>query len=307
VRKKLPPLNALRSFEAAARNRSFRNAAEELCVSHSAISHQVKLLEEYLGVRLFIRKARSVELTQAGRSYYPVLREAFDQVAEGTAAIMAPFGASVLTIQLYSTFAIRWLIPRLPGFQSANPDIQIRLQTAQSDVDFEQQDVDMCVMIGNPSNDQLQYDYLFSTELFPVASPGILTGKNTVVTPEDLVNQTLLQVYPSARDWRDWLRANNVDHLVSPDDGLQFDSYELSITTAVQGQGVALGMHPYIARDLQAGILVDLFPERHVAASGDWYLVCRREKTDLKRFELFRQWIIEQVKLDPEIPVSTRD
>ncbi len=305
MRKKLPPLNSLRSFEAAARHRSFRNAAEELCVSHSAISHQVKLLEDYLGTKLFTRKARSVELTHIGSSYYPVLREAFDRLAEGTAAVMAPFGPGVLTIQLYSTFAIRWLIPRLPGFQAANPDIQVRLQTSQSDVNFDQEDVDMCVMIGKPDNDRLNYDFLFSTDIFPVGSPALLDIE-TIRTPADLENQTLLQVYPSARDWRDWLVANKVDHLINPDDGLQFDSYELSITTAIQGQGVSLGMHPYIARDLQAGVLIDLFPDHHVIANGDWYLVCRRERTELKRFQLFRQWLLDQVSLDPDIPTLVR-
>ena len=137
MRQKLPPLNALRSFEAAARHKSFRQAAEELCVSHSAISHQVKLLEDYLGTRLFTRQARSVDLTKAGRTYYPILRHAFDQIAEGTASVMTPYGPSAITIQLYSIFAIRWLIPRLPSFQAANPDIQVRLQTSQADVNFE--------------------------------------------------------------------------------------------------------------------------------------------------------------------------
>ncbi len=304
MRQKLPPLNALRSFEAAARHKSFRQAAEELCVSHSAISHQVKLLEDYLGTRLFTRQARSVELTKAGRTYYPILRHAFDQIAEGTASVMTPYGPSAITIQLYSIFAIRWLIPRLPSFQAANPDIQVRLQTSQADVNFEQEDVDLCVMIGKPDNAALHYDHLFSTELFPVASPSMLNKKNPIRTPEDLANQTLLQVYPSARDWRDWLTAQNLDKLINPDDGLQFDSYELSISTAAQGQGVALGMNPYVARDIQAGVLVDLFPDKHVVANGDWWLVCRSEKSGLKRIDLFRQWIIEQVDLDPDIPTA---
>ncbi len=299
--RQLPPLNALRSFEAAARHKSFRQAAEELCVSHSAISHQVKLLEDYLGTRLFTRQARSVALTKAGESYYPILRQTFDQIAEGTREIMEPHGPSALTIQLYSTFAIRWLIPRLPSFQAAHPDIQVRLQTSQSDVNFDQEDVDLCVMIGKPDNSQLHYDHLFSAELFPVASPSLLSTKHPIKLPADLARHTLLQVYPSARDWHDWLAANDLGGVIDPEDGLQFDSYELSITTAVQGQGVALAMQPYIARDLQAGILIDLFPDKHVAANGEWWLVCRQEKSDLKRIELFRQWIIEQVKLDPDI------
>ncbi|MFP6839341.1 MAG: transcriptional regulator GcvA [Pseudohongiellaceae bacterium] len=306
MRHKLPPLNALRSFEAAARHKSFRQAAEELCVSHSAISHQVKLLENYLDTLLFTRQARSVELTRAGNAYYPILRQAFDQISEATTAVIAPFGPSTLTIQLYSTFAIRWLIPRLPSFQATYPDIQVRLQTSQSDVDFTQEDVELCVMIGKKENSSLRYDYLFSSELFPVASPALVKGKNPIRSPKDLCKHTLLQVYPSARDWTDWLSANGLADSIDPDDGLQFDSYELSTTTAVQGQGIALGMHPYVARDIQAGVLVDLFPDKHVIANGDWWLVCRQEKAELKRVELFRQWLIEQVKLDQELPELSR-
>ncbi|MCH8303252.1 MAG: LysR family transcriptional regulator, partial [Proteobacteria bacterium] len=113
MRKRLPPLNALRTFEAAARNGSFKHAAEELCVSHSAVSHQIKQLEQYLGVELFIRKARSVEISKLGRAYYPVLRGAFDRIAAGTERIFKPDIPGILTVQAYSTFAIRWLIPRL--------------------------------------------------------------------------------------------------------------------------------------------------------------------------------------------------
>jgi len=207
---------------------------------------------------------------------------------------------------LYSTFAIRWLIPRLPSFQATYPDIQVRLQTSQSDVDFTQEDVELCVMIGKKENSSLRYDYLFSSELFPVASPALVKGKNPIRSPKDLCKHTLLQVYPSARDWADWLSANGLADSIDPDDGLQFDSYELSTTTAVQGQGIALGMHPYVARDIQAGVLVDLFPDKHVIANGDWWLVCRQEKAELKRVELFRQWLIEQVKLDQELPELSR-
>jgi LysR family glycine cleavage system transcriptional activator len=293
-------LNALRSFEAAARHKSFRQAADELCVSHSAISHQVKLLEDYLDTRLFSRKARSVELTKLGEYYYPFLRNAFDQIADATAHITKPNAPNVLTIQLYSTFAIRWLIPRLPHFQQQNPDVQVRLYTAQDDVDFDQTDVDMSVMIGKADKAQLHYDYLFTAELFPVASPTLINGTIPINTPEQLQNHALLQVYPSSRDWHDWLKGNGISG-IDPDSGLQFDSYELSITTAAQGLGIAIGMKPYVAADLDSGRLVDLFPDKHIKANGNWWLVCREEKTNLNRVALFREWIIAQVELDPEL------
>lgn len=300
MRKKLPPLTALRTFEAAARHGSFRDAAEELCVSHSAVSHQIKLLEENLGVALFVRKARSVELSRLGSIYYPVLRNAFDQIAEGAEVLRSPQSSAVLTVQLYSTFAIRWLIPRLPSFYKNNPEIQVRLNTSQRDVNFEQDGVDLCVMIGNRVSEKLHYDYLFSSELFPVASPSLIVGASTLERIEDLREHTILQVYPSKKDWYVWLDGVNLSG-VDLDGGLQFDSYDHALSTATQGLGVALGMQPYVSRDIKAGLLVELFPGRRISAAGEWYLVCRREKADNKNIEIFRQWLLAAVNDDASI------
>ncbi len=300
MRKKIPPLNALRSFEAAARHGSFRNAAEELCVSHSAVSHQIKLLEENLGVELFVRKARSVELSKLGSIYYPVLRNAFDQIAEGTELLRSPQSSAVLTVQLYSTFAIRWLIPRLPSFYKTYPEIQIRLNTSQRDVNFEQEDVDLCVMIGSRASEKLHYDYLFSSELFPVASPSLITGETPLKRVEDLRQHTVLQVYPSKKDWYLWLDGVNLPD-IDLDGGLQFDSYDHALSTATQGLGVALGMQPYVSRDIKAGLLVELFPGQRISAAGEWYLVCRRERADNRNIAIFRQWLLEAIGNDDDI------
>ena len=300
MRKRIPPLTALRSFEAAARHCSFRDAAEELCVSHSAISHQIKQLEIHLGVELFIRKSRAVELTKLGRLYYPILREAFDRIAEGTELLTAPHSASILTVQLYSTFAIRWLIPRLQRFNKANPEIQVRLNTSQTDVDFQQDDVDLCVMIGSPSSTALHYDHLFDSLMFPVGSPALLAGNNPMTSPADLAGKIILQVYPSRKDWYVWLEGAGVEG-VDPESGLQFDSYDLALSTASQGIGVALGMQPYISRDLKAGLLVELFPGQRVKADGEWYLVCRRERAFSRKVIAFREWILAEVADDPDL------
>jgi len=300
MRKKLPPLTALRSFEAAARHCSFRDAAEELCVSHSAISHQVKQLESYLGIDLFLRKSRAVELTESGRVYYPLLREAFDRISEGTELLIAPQSPGILTVQLYSTFAIRWLIPRLPGFNKAHPEIQVRLLTSQADVDFQQADVDMCVMIGSPTDNKLHYDHLFDAVMYPVGGPALLSGEPALESPADLAKHTILQVYPSRKDWYVWLDGSGVEG-VDPESGLQFDSYDLALSTATQGLGIALGMQPYLSRDLKAGLLVELFPGYRVRADGEWYLVCRREKAHSRKVAAFREWILAEVAADPEL------
>ena len=303
MRKKIPPLTALRSFEAAARHCSFRDAAEELCVSHSAISHQIKQLESHLGVELFTRKSRAVELTKLGRLYYPILREAFDRIAEGTELVTAPHSASILTVQMYSTFAIRWLIPRLPGFNKPHPEIQVRLNTSQADVDFQQDDVDLCVMIGEPSSAALHYDHLFDSLMFPVGSPALLSGDPPLGSPGDLASATILQVYPSRKDWYVWLDGAGVEG-VDPESGLQFDSYDLALSTASQGMGIALGMQPYISRDLKAGMLVELFPGHRVKAEGAWYLVCRRERAFKSKVVAFREWILDEIARDPDLELE---
>jgi len=198
-----------------------------LCVSHSAVSHQIKKLEEYLGVDLFVRVARGVELSRTGRDYYPTIRAAFDRISDGTELILSLKAPGIVTVQVYSTFAIRWLIPRMPEFQARFPKVMVRLHTSQSDVNFEHEDVDLCVMIGAPSHTDLHYDYLFSSQIFPICSPTLLNGSIRLEEPQDLAKHTFIQVYPSEQDWWVWLEENHI-HDVNPNAGLRFDSYELA-------------------------------------------------------------------------------
>jgi LysR family glycine cleavage system transcriptional activator len=309
TRERLPPLNALRAFEAAARNLSFKMAAEELSVSQSAISHQVKGLEDYLGFRLFNRGTRSVELTRRGKMYYPVLRNAFDTIAEGTAVVQEKNLAHVLTLQVYSTFTIRWLLPRLANFQAASPEIQVRLTTAQSDVDFEHDDVDAAIMIGQPDNPSLNYTYLFDAELFPVCSPQYLEKLRSQeqggkpLSPGCLSPQQILQVYPSPDDWREWLHAQGVSDLRTSE-GLQLESYDIALKSAAQGMGIALGQQPYVADDLAQGLLTELFPGLRVRNPRRWFFTCREEKSEQPRIKVFRRWLLEQVATDPKLLID---
>lgn len=299
--RKLPSLNALRTFEAAARHGSFKAAAAELCVSQSAVSHQIKQLEGELGVELFVRRPHGTELSRQGRAYFPILRDAFERIAAGTDLLRGSTGRPMLTLQVYSTFAIRWLIPRLPAFQRCHPDVNVRLHTSQSDVNFEYEDVDACVMIGNRSGAGLHYDYLFSSRIFPVCSPATQAEYGLRDDPGRLRDAPLLQVYPSRADWWTWLNAHGVDS-VNPDSGQQFDSYELAMNAAVQGIGVALGMEPFVVRDLQSEALVEPFAGRRTYTEGDWYLVCRENKATRPDIEAFRQWLLAQAAGDPSMP-----
>ena len=300
-RRRLPSLNALRAFEAAARHLSFKEAASELSVSQSAVSHQVKALEDYLGLALFTRRTRGIELTPKGGMYYPVLRNALDNIAEGTERIVSNSPVTVLTLQVYSTFTIRWLLPRLPDFQAEQDEIQVRLTTAQLDADFEHDDVDAAIMIGHSDNSALHYDHLFDAEMFPVCSAGYLERRREQLqNPEDIPARELIQVYPSASDWPAWLEAQGISQ-VDMSKGLQLESYDLALSSAAQGMGIALGQQPYIARDLASGSLVELFPGRRVRNPRSWYLAYRREDRDQVNSEMFRNWLLQQIADDEQL------
>lgn len=298
MKRRLPSLNSLRAFEAAARHCNFRDAADELSVSHSAISHQVKFLEDYLSVELFVRKPRSVELTKTGHSYYLVLRDVLDRIADATNRILEPHSEHILTLQVYSTFAVRWLIPRLNGFRKAYPDFQIRLITSQFDVDFEHENMDLAVMIGEPTQPDIHYEYLYRSQVFPVCSPELLSGSRPLNQPADLIHHRILQVYPSEKDWAIWLSEQGVTDINLESD-VQFDSYDHALDAAAEGEGVALAMQPFAARDLRSGVLVEPFRSR-IRGNGDWYLVCRKERFQDRKIIIFRDWLLNEIQSDPD-------
>lgn len=299
-RRKLPPLNALRAFEAAARHLSFKTAAEELSVSQSAVSHQVKALENHLGTTLFQRKIRKVELTRKGKLLYPILRNALDSIWDGTQLILEESGVSVLNLHVYSTFTIRWLLPRLPRFQESHPNVQVRLHTSQADVNFSRDDIDAAIMVGQPTDSELHYDYLFDCELFPVCSPSFLEKYGPINTPEDLADHPILQVYPSSGDWLVWLEGNEV-HGVSPNSGLQLESYDVALSSATQGIGVALAQQPYLSDEIEKGELIEIFPTLRLRNINRWYLACRREKRDAQKLEALYSWLKSEIHSDPNL------
>jgi LysR family glycine cleavage system transcriptional activator len=297
--RKLPPLNALKYFEVVARKGTFHGAADELCVSVSAVSHQIKQLEAFLNLDLFHRHARKIVLTETGEKYYPALRDAFDRIADCTTAILKPHDQSTITIQLYSTIAIRWLIPKLPEFHRLYPDINVRLHTSNTDVDFAQSDVDACIKIGGRPTPDLEYCYLFTSELFPVCSPSFLEKNPKLKSVESLKDAALLQVYPSKYDWRIWLDQAAVEN-VDLDYGLQFDNYDHALKTALQGMGVAMGMQPYVESEMESGLLIELYPSLRTKHPESWHFVYRKDKAHLRKVTLFKKWLTEVLMSRPE-------
>ncbi len=296
----IPPLNALRAFEAAGRMGSFKQAALELHVSQSAVSHQIKHLEKVMGVNLFDRATRAVVLTDAGRTYLPFLQQAFDSISDGTRLLTRVTREDILTVRLYSTFAVRWLVSRLDRFQDRHPDLQVRLITSQLDTAFPDQDIDLAIMIGRPTQGRVHYEYLFSPTMFPVCSPKLMTARKRLHRPNDLVGFTILQVYPSAGDWTAWLEETSTKG-VDPDAGLRFDSYDHALRMAARGMGVALAMQPYVSEDLAAGLLVAPLPQHTVRAPGDWYLAYMAEHKKLRKISAFQAWLLEEINADESL------
>lgn len=302
VQRKLPPLNALRAFEAAARHLNFTRAAEELGVTQTAVSHQVKLLVERLACRLFRRLNNALMLTDKGEAYFPKVREAFDSLAESTEALCGGEEIRTLTISMQPNFALGWLIPRLSDFQALHPDIDVRVFTGYRDTDFARKDIDVAVRLGDDWPG-LNCDYLFSSEIFPVCSRA-LVARHPLRRVEDLTAHTLLHVVTSADDWSLWLTASGIP-CIPTERGPTFDSYALALDAAVHGCGVAMGRTAFVQTDLAEGRLVAPFPLR-LKRSQAWYFLWPKSRTTRKTM-LFRAWLLKQAALtrDPtEVSVA---
>lgn len=297
-KRSLPPLSALRAFEAAARHMSFRAAADELGLTQSAISHQVAALEEHFALRLFDRTGRRVALSEAGRVFFPFVRDGFDRMDQGVELLRRSRMSEDLRVQVYVTVAVRWLIPRLHRFQTANPSVVVRVNTSVFDWEFDAELADLgLICTASPDRAGLHYDHLFDALLFPVCAPSLAQSGLGLRQPVDLVNHALLQVYTTASDWQIWLQAAGVPDLKGRA-AAQFDSYLLAIEAALDGQGVALAPHFMVAEDLKLGRLVRPFAIE-VRQPARWYLACQSDRASERAIEAFRNWLKAEVAGDP--------
>ncbi|MEO8264363.1 MAG: transcriptional regulator GcvA [Ilumatobacteraceae bacterium] len=302
----IPSLAALRAFDSAARHLSFRAAADELAVSQSAISHQIAELERRLGVSVFARHSRRVELTDEGKLYQPYIRDAFDKINQGTALITAGTVDRELDVQVYVTVAVRWLIPRLHSFRTAHPDVVVRFKASHLDWEFDDDAGDVAIICTeHPDRAGLDYTHLFDARLSPVCSPALVHGGIGLRQPADLVNQVLLQVYTAADEWAVWLDAAGVPE-VGGQGAPRFDSYLLALEAAMEGQGVAIVPRFLAAADLRSGRLVAPFA-LDVPQPRRWYLVCRRQRRDDRQVRAFREWLAAEIAADPYLDGGPAD
>jgi LysR family glycine cleavage system transcriptional activator len=289
---RLPSLNGLRAFEAAARHLSFTLAAAELNVTQTAISHQIKRLEQELGVKLFVRQNRALALTPQALAYLPGIRAAFNDLRLATDRLLRKDNDRVLTVTTLSSLAAKWLLPRLPAFQEAHPGIDVRITTSSALVDFRQGDVDAGIRYGRGQWPGLRADWLMADQLFPVCSPALLQGAKPLNSPKELAEHTLLSTSGGyADDWRLWLTAAGLPPDLSKRPGLSFDLVFMTVQAAIDGLGVAIGRTSYVETDVAKGRLVVPF---EITLPDDWgfYLVSPQASSDSPKLEAFRQWLL---------------
>jgi len=293
--RRLPPLNALKAFEAAARHESFTRAAEELCVTQGAVSHQVKALEAELGLRLFNRERQRVVITEAGRAYLVVIRDAFDRIGEGTERLLQRQRGGALTVTTSPNFAAKWLVHRLGRFAEVHPEIDLRISATPQHVDFSREDIDLGIRHGDGTAPGLHVIRLCTEELFPVCSPKLLDGRNRLRTPSDLGRFTLLHV-SERQGWRQWLDFTGVQG-VDPSRGPILNHASMAIDAAVDGQGIALARTALAAWDLIGGRLVRPF-DAAMPASYAYWIVCSKAVAKLPKIVAFSDWLLAEAAED---------
>ncbi len=292
--RRLPPLNGLKAFEAAARSESFTRAAQELNVTQGAVSHQVKALEDTLGLKLFRRQRQRLILTEAGRDYLAVIRDALDQIAAGTDRLLNHQESRVLTVSTSLDFAAKWLVNRLGRFAETHPDVDLRVSATTQYADFTRDDVDIAIRHGDGNWPGLDVKQLYSERLFPICSPKLVVGRNRITKVADLLKFPLLRL-EDAKNWTRLFEAAGVKATVSP--GPILNRASMLIDAAIDGQGIALARTALAAWDLINGRLV-----RPVAVSlkmaNTYWIVCPKSASNVPKIATFRNWIFAEVAED---------
>jgi LysR family glycine cleavage system transcriptional activator len=297
----LPPLSALRAFEAAARHMSFSKAADELHVTPAAISHQIHALEEDLGVRLFHRMNRAIELTASARVLLPGLSDAFAGIQSAVRRLRAHNDTGTLTVTASPSIAAKWLVLRLHRFQEHHPEVDVRISATDEVVDLTRGDFDIAIRYGCGKYPGLEVELLFTNEVFPACSPQLLLAGPPLRTPEDLSRHILIHDQAVERDplvptWPMWLKAAGVKN-VPVTAGLTFNSMTLAHDAAIAGQGVVLAYSNIAAADLAAGRLVRLF-SLALPDQFSYYIVTAPGALERPKVRAFRNWLRHEADLE---------
>lgn len=301
-RLRLPPLNALRTFEAAARHGSFKAAAEELCVTQAAVSRQIQTLEAYYGLKLFIRGNRTVELTEEGQMLQLAASSALQHLATASRDLLRRHGQGYISLVTTTAFAQLWFMPRFKMLNQHYPDLQLHLISGEGNPSY-REGFDAAVTLGLEEHPHYVAEYLFSEEIFPVCTPGFLAQHPHISTLEGLLDVTLLNL--SARhwkaqlwtpvDWDSWLGLFGVDG-ASHRKAMNFSHFSMLLDAVHQELGVGLAWRHLVEQQLAEGRLVRPVSESHNAQDRKHYFVCRRERANASEMQLLRDWLLAQTQ-----------
>ncbi len=289
-------MNALRVFEAAARHGSFNKAAEELCVTPSAVSHQLKSLEEFLGLKLFRREKRQVYLTGQGERYLGSVQLALDELESATRRLMTATNTSAVNISVAPFFLTRWLVPRITHFQERFPDVELRFSSTMGYIDFEHSDTDMAVYYGHGNWEGVEEHLLRNIVQTPVCAPSFLEGDRAIVEPRDMVKHTLIYISGRRHEWNRALREIGVS-LSEATRTMSFSSTSLAVSAAIEGIGIALADRVLVQREIETGKLVAPF-DLAFDTQNAFYLVYKQNRALTYGMRAFRDWIMEEMQQD---------
>lgn len=294
--RQLPPLKALKGFEAATRRQSIRDAADELCLTHPAVSHQVQLIEDALGVQLFAQEGRHVVSTEEGRVLYPYVRAAFESLIEGVEAVHRNALDKPLRVQTYVTASIRWLAKRMPLFLQDNPRVKITLSTCAVEWAFDDVHADVGLVYCETPPDPSKHHWvpLFEYSLFPVCSPALAAKIGPAPEAVDLLEHPLVAVYTEVRNWPTWFASTDVQFdPASPH--MVVDTLAVALEMALDGKAIALVNGPFVDQDLASGRLVKPL-DHYAVCPGEWGLICRKDMKENVRVRTFMDWVADHAE-----------
>ncbi|KAE9540262.1 transcriptional regulator GcvA [Ursidibacter maritimus] len=291
--KKLPPLNALKAFESAARYLNFTKAAEELFVTQAAVSHQIKLLEDFLGIQLFHRRNRLLELTELGLQYFDEIRPLLESIAVATEKIKLKNSRQILTISVPQTFGMHWLVPRLNDFHQKFPDIEVRIKGVDQDEGLLGKEIDVAIYYGSGKWENVESVRLAESPLVILASPDFL-AKNPLNTPQDLVGKTLLHVF-SRNKWKRVVDNFNLNEQIDVEEtGTMFSHTFMALQAAMHQQGIAVANKVVAQHELEQGNLVEPF-STGLKDEKSFYVVYPPQMAEVSKVKHFVEWILQEI------------
>jgi len=288
--RRLPPFAALRAFEAAARAGSLSEAAEELLISSSAVSHQIKSLETFVSAKLFLREQTGLKLTEIGERYLEGLGDALDRIEASTLSVMQDTKNGGLTIHLFQSLAQMWLIPQLDDFLSANPEITVKLMTKSDEIEFSGSSVDIAIRYATRKPAEHTCEKLIDEVIAPVVSPDYLRHYGAIETPEELLGRRLIGCEYAPHEWDFWFEKMGIPGSKQAPK-LMFDSRSHALLAASEGMGVAMNRRPYGDTLLKRGLLIQPIAEE-VRTGAAYYFIAPKRSASLARVKHFKAWLL---------------